>query len=97
VSTLEASGYMAKIQDQLTVDEELSSNYQKAHESYLLERAEIAKVEEIEGISAGGMPTRIKCLHSLVAHSLAKGPGVNPVGDLALDQLTWSPKECTCV
>ncbi|MGA1171860.1 MAG: DUF501 domain-containing protein, partial [Aquiluna sp.] len=41
--------------------------------------------------------TRIKCLHSLVAHSLAKGPGVNPVGDLALDQLTWSPKECTCV
>ncbi len=97
VSTLEASGYMARIQDQLAVDEELSSNYLIAHESYLLERAEIAKVEEIEGISAGGMPTRIKCLHSLVAHSLAKGPGVNPVGDLALAELTWSPKECTCV
>jgi hypothetical protein len=88
---------MARIQDQLAVDEELSSNYLKAHESYLLERAEIAKVEEIEGISAGGMPTRIKCLHSLAAHSLAKGPGVNPVGDLALAELTWSPKECTCV
>jgi hypothetical protein len=30
------------------------------------------------------MPDRIKCLHVLIAHSLAKGPGVNPFGDEAL-------------
>lgn len=97
VSTLEADGYMARIQDQLALDDELSLHYQKAHESYLLEREEIAQVEEISGISAGGMPTRVKCLHSLVAHALAKGPGVNPIGDLALEELEWSPRECTCV
>ena len=33
----------------------------------------------------GGMPVRVKCLHVLVAHSLAVGPGVNPFGDEALD------------
>ena len=27
---------------------------------------------------------RVKCLHVLVAHSLAAGPGVNPFGDEAL-------------
>ena len=29
------------------------------------------------------MPNRVKCLHSLVAHSLAAGPDVNPLGDEA--------------
>ncbi|WP_238434760.1 DUF501 domain-containing protein, partial [Frankia sp. AgB1.9] len=33
---------------------------------------------------AGGMPDRVKCLHVLVAHSLASGPGVNPFGDEAI-------------
>ena len=42
-------------------------------------------------VSAGGMPTRVKCLHVLVAHSLAAGPGVNPLGDEALALLPdWS-------
>ena len=97
VSTLEASGYMAQVQDLLGEDEELGEKYFKAHQSYLSEREELAEVEEIAGISAGGMPNRVKCLHSLVAHSLAKGPGVNPVGDMALRELMWSPQECTCV
>ena len=39
------------------------------------------------GCSAGGMPTRVKCLHVLVAHALAVGPGVNPLGDEALAML----------
>ena len=39
---------------------------------------------EIDGISAGGMPNRVKCLHVLVGHSLAAGRGVNPLGDEAL-------------
>jgi len=97
VSTLEASGYMARAQDQLQEDPDLKSSYLKAHKSYLAERSQLDDVEEIAGISAGGMPTRVKCLHSLVAHSLAKGPGVNPVGDMALLELAWSPKECKCV
>jgi hypothetical protein len=31
-------------------------------------------VPEIAGISAGGMPTRVKCLHALAGHAAA-GPG----------------------
>ena len=51
---------------------------------------------EIEGISAGGMPTRVKCLHVLVGHALAVGPGVNPLGDEAVELLGdwWSGSEC---
>jgi uncharacterized protein len=33
------------------------------------------------------MPHRAKCLHVLVAHSLAAGAGVNPLGDEALAAL----------
>lgn len=96
ISTLEAEGLMTKLQDQLAQDEDLAKNYESAHLSYLSDRAELGIVEEIEGISAGGMPTRVKCLHSLVAHSLAKGSGVNMVGDLALEACTWSPSRCVC-
>ena len=96
ISTLEAEGLMTKLQDQLAQDEDLAENYQSAHLSYLSDRAELGLVEEIDGISAGGMPTRVKCLHSLVAHSLAKGPGVNIIGDLALEACSWSPSRCVC-
>jgi hypothetical protein len=37
------------------------------------------------------MPERVKCLHVLIAHSLAKGPGVNPLGDEALAVLAGEP------
>jgi len=84
VSTLEAEGVMAEMQQRLAADEELSRQYRGAHESYLRRREAIARVEEVEGISAGGMPDRVKCLHVLVAHALAEGPGVNPFGDEAL-------------
>jgi hypothetical protein len=87
---------MAELQDKLVTDEELAANYKSAHQSYLSDRAQLGEVEEIEGISAGGMPTRVKCLHSLVAHSLAKGPGVNMIGDLALAACSWSPSRCVC-
>jgi hypothetical protein len=53
-------------------------------------------VPEIEGVSAGGMPNRVKCLHVLVGHSLAKGPGVNPLGDEAVTLLGdwWTGSSC---
>ena len=42
------------------------------------------------------MPSRVKCLHVLVAHALAAGPGVNPLGDEALEALPawWSAGPC---
>jgi hypothetical protein len=53
--------------------------------------------EEIAGITAGGMPTRVKCLHVLVGHSLAAGPGVNPLGDEALKSLEDWGRRGPCV
>ena len=96
VSTLEAQGLMTELQDKLATDEDLAANYQSAHLSYLSDRASLGEVEEIAGVSAGGMPTRVKCLHSLVAHALAKGPGINMIGDLALAACSWSPSRCLC-
>lgn len=96
VSTLEASGLMLELQNRLTEEPELAAAYKAAHESYLADRALLGDVEEIDGISAGGMPLRVKCLHSLVAHSLATGPGVNPIGDIALEACSWSPNRCVC-
>jgi hypothetical protein len=96
VSTLEATGLMTDLQNRLTQEPELAASYAHAHQSYLDDRAKLGEVEEIKGISAGGMPTRVKCLHSLVAHSLAKGPGVNLIGDLALEACSWSPNRCVC-
>jgi uncharacterized protein len=91
VSTLEASGLMREMTQRLGDDAPLAEAYRRAHESYLADRAELGDVTEIGGVSAGGMPTRVKCLHVLVAHSLAAGPGVNPLGDEALAALDdWS-------
>lgn len=94
VSTLEATGVMTEFAELL--DGPVADAYRAAHESYLADREGIEHVAEIEGISAGGMPTRVKCLHALVGHSLAAGPGVNPIGDLALERAAWSPTVCVC-
>lgn len=97
-STLEANGAMKEMTARLEQDEELAAAYRKAHEHYLAQREAIGHVEEIAGISAGGMPTRVKCLHVLFAHALAAGPGVNPLGDEALELARdmWTPSRCTC-
>jgi hypothetical protein len=95
VSTLEAEGVMAELSELLT-DDAVADQYRAAHESYLADRNGIEFVAELDGISAGGMPTRVKCLHALVAHSLAAGPGANPIGDAALTLATWSPDVCEC-
>jgi hypothetical protein len=96
IGTLEASGLMAEMSERLTHDDELAAAYARAHETYLAEREAIAHVPEIDGISAGGMPTRVKCLHVLVGHALAAGPGVNPLGDEAVDLLGdyWGSSSC---
>lgn len=94
VSSLEAEGRMPHFAALL--EGEVAQQYRAAHESYLADRDAVEVVPEIDGISAGGMPDRVKCLHALVAHSLAVGPGVNPIGDLALAQAQWSPDRCAC-
>lgn len=96
VSALESDGVMAAMSKRLTDDPALAASYEQAHQSYLRSRAELGDVPEIDGVSAGGMPSRVKCLHVLVAHSLAAGPGVNPLGDEALSLLPqwWGPLSC---
>ncbi len=96
VGRLEASGLMREMTVRLRTDADLAAAYRAAHDSYLRRREQIAHVDEIDGVSAGGMPNRVKCLHVLVAHSLAAGPGVNPLGDEALGRMEpwWTAGPC---
>jgi hypothetical protein len=96
IGTLEAQGVMKEMTVRLADDAELAAGYRRAHEDYLRRREQIAEVAEIAGISAGGMPDRVKCLHVLAAHALAAGPGVNPLGDEVLAALPewWAAGPC---
>lgn len=85
-STLESEGLMREMTDRLTAEPELAEQYRRAHESYLAERDAIEPLGT--DVTAGGMPDRVKCLHVHIGHALAKGRGINPVGDEALDQIT---------
>lgn len=97
-SRLEAEGLMREMTARLATDPDLAAAYVDAHRNYLDQREQLGHVPEIEGISAGGMPTRVKCLHVLLGHALAAGPGVNPLGDEILDRIrdAWRPDRCTC-
>lgn len=97
IGRLEAEGMMKEMTDRLAAEKELAARYRAAHESYLARREAIEHVEEIDGVTAGGMPTRVKCLHVLVGHSLAEGPGVNPLGDEALAALPDWGRRGPCV
>lgn len=96
MSTLEATQVMPELAALLAEDEDVAAAYLAAHHAYLADRARFGEVPEIDGVSAGGMPTRVKCLHALAGHALAAGPGVNPIGDAALARSTWSPTVCRC-
>lgn len=104
IGTLEGSGVMKEMEARLSSDPELAHAYAEAHERYLATRSELGRaagldVPEIEGISAGGMPDRVKCLHVLAGQALAQGPGVNPLGDEVLDALGawWEAGPCVDV
>ncbi len=88
---------MREMSARVAADADLAATYEQAHEAYLARRADIAEVPEIAGTSAGGMPRRVKCLHVLVAHALAAGPGVNPLGDETLALLAEWGSEGPCV
>lgn len=94
IGGLEAAGRMREMTARLAEDPELAAAYRRAHESYLAERDAIEPLGT--GVSAGGMPDRVKCLHVCVAHALAAGPGVNPFGDEALAEIGewWRTGPC---
>ena len=96
IGTLEGSGLMREMEDRLRADDDLATSYADAHRAYLADRARLGDVPEIDGVSAGGMPDRVKCLHVLAAHALAAGRGVNPLGDEVLDLLGewWAEGPC---
>lgn len=98
LSQLEATGVMKQMTARLAADDELRAAHRRAHEAYIADREALGHVPELAGISAGGMPDRVKCLHALAAHALAAGPGVNPLGDeaLALVADAWRPDRCRC-
>ena len=86
-SSMESQGLMAEMNDRLKRDHDLALAYRRAHAEYLADRERLEPVPEIAGISAGGMPDRVKCLHALVAHALAAGTGINPLGDEAVQTI----------
>ena len=96
IGGIEGDGRMRDMEHRLGIDDDLRARYRAAHERYLMEREALGDVPEIDGVSAGGMPQRVKCLHVLVGQSLASGPGVNPFGDEVLDEVGqwWQPVGC---
>ena len=70
---------MKEMQARLGDDPDLAAAYAAAHERYLAARApRSASVPEIAGISAGGMPDRVKCLHVLAAPRAGGRAGGQP-------------------
>ncbi len=103
-SRLEAAGLMYEMTDSIAENPELAAAYGDAHRNYLAERERIRvasgtdPVPEIDGISAGGMPERVKCLHAVLGHTLSVGTGINPMGDQTLRAIEqwWTPDQCAC-
>jgi uncharacterized protein len=96
IGTLEGSGVMREMEARLADDADLATAYAAAHGAYLAARAELGDVPEIDRVSAGGMPDRVKCLHALAAQALAAGSGVNPLGDEVVERLGawWAEGPC---
>src|SRR6202022_3210036 len=87
---LESSGVMKQMTARLATDPELAAAYRLSHASYLADRDAVEPLGT--KVSGGGMPDRVKCLHVLIVHALAKGRGVNPLGDEALGMLADEPQ-----
>ena len=83
IGRLEERGVMAEMTRRLAADADLAASYGEAHRDYLRRRDALHVLPDAPG--AGGMPTRVKCLHVLVAHELATG--ANPLGREALAML----------
>ncbi len=91
---MESTGEMAVLNRRLSEDPGLAQAYREAHERYLRLRGDAAGQgpggsAEQGGVTAGGMPDRVKCLHALYAHEVADA---NPVGAIVRDRI--EPLDC---
>lgn len=99
IGGLEAGGAMREMTARLA-DGEARMAFQDAHADYLARRDAAAARHGVKPLppgtqSAGGMPDRVKCLHSLAAHELV-APGANPFGREVLVAIGpwWSRGPC---
>src|SRR5438309_10503574 len=87
IGRLEAAGVMRELEARLGEDEDLRISYARAHERYIEQRDAISVLDE--PASAGGMPSRVKCLHALHAHERADA---NPIGGIVRQRI--EPLDC---
>lgn len=84
VARLEADGTMAGLRARLAGDPDLARAYAAASARYVAARDRLGA--RVPGDpAAGGMPGRVKCLHSLYAHHLATRD--NPLGALVAERV----------
>jgi len=87
IGRLEAAGVMRELETRLEEDADLRVAYGRAHERYLAQRNALFALDE--PASAGGMPSRVKCLHALYAHERADA---NPIGGIVRQRI--EPLDC---
>ncbi len=94
VGTLEAQGTMVGLNERLQADEDFAEAYRGAHARYVGFRDTLGPTVPRDP-SAGGMPTRVKCLHSLYGHHLATRD--NPAGSWVAERIEPMPCPAPCV
>lgn len=93
---LEAQGSMVGLNERLAEEPDLAAGYAAAHDRYVAARDQTGPRVPRDA-SAGGMPGRVKCLHSLYAHHLATRD--NPVGEWVAQQIEpmACPRPCVSI
>lgn len=94
IGTLEASGIMAELTEQVQTDPAVRDAYAQADRRFVAFRNQLGP-EVPSGMSCGGMPDRVKCLHALYGHYLATGD--NPIGAWVAEQLEPMTCPAPCV
>ncbi len=94
VGRLEGDGHMVAFNQRLADDPALAEDYARAHRRYVATRDRLGPRVPRDP-SAGGMPSRVKCLHALYAHHLATAD--NPIGALVAERVEPMPCPGPCV
>jgi uncharacterized protein len=94
VGRIEASGAMRGLNERLAEEEDLAAEYAAASERYVAARNRLGPRVPRDD-SAGGMPVRVKCLHTLYGHYLATRD--NPIGKWVAEQIEPMPCPAPCV
>lgn len=76
VGRLEAAGWNASLSERVAGSPELAEAHRETHRRYLAQRDALGRLPGDPGV--GGLPGRVKCLHSLYADEVATGD--DPVG-----------------